>query len=136
MSDVTLNSAECAVILSELADKMGLNVMLSSPTLFNAIAKLSGNFNYNHTASAPISLQSSVTLERWTILAIDDSFVNCIKAIRILTGYGLKEAKDLAESLGARQNGRMDINCFDLDITMNFNEAHMALRDVAYLYML
>lgn len=133
MSDVTLNSAECAVILSELADKMGLNVMLSSPVLFNAIAKLSGNYMYSPSAGGGEPLR--INTAQWTIIAFGGSFVNCIKAIRVLTGYGLKEARDLAESLGGRENGRMDINSFDLGIKMSYSEAHTALSDVAYIYM-
>lgn len=126
MSNVTLNREECTAILSELSDNMDMKDMLSNHVLFNAIAKLSGNFNYSPSASG-----DPEPFRRWVIYGDNGTFANCIKAVRILTGLGLKEAKDLVESLNGREHGHITINPHDLGIKITWQEAQRQVCDCA-----
>ena len=86
----TISDAQALAILTEL-DHIPLRALRAKPELFEAIALLGG------------VARNEVAGDKWILSCDADSMVNMVKAIRMITNLGLKEAKDYYDGVGGHR---------------------------------
>lgn len=108
-----------AVAQTEILDKISSMTVLELSELIKAMEEKFGvSAAAAVAAAAPAAAAAAPAAEEQTeftvvLTAIGDNKVNVIKAVRELTGLGLKEAKDLVD--GAPKSVKEGINKADAD---------------------
>ena len=119
-----LTAEEVDAILDVLG-KFTVMQMLNQPSLASAIMKLNGTPLSIPCGAPGAYAEVYPQVEVW---AMSGSFVSLIKAIRQLTGYGLKEAKDFVEDLGGRSRSANGV-IQDRDSTIIIKPREMGITD-------
>lgn len=123
MNDIILNDEEAIEVLMQLGN-LKLSEIRHNPILMNAINKMNRTYNYSASAGRAISHEDEDQV--WYVNAIDK--VKAIKAIRSITGWGLKESKDYVDARGIGNSykiRRSQCNC-------DFADAVRIVEQVGY----